>query len=50
MNPIPYLKGFAWISIVALCASIFSDFWLPMIIGAVVITLLIKFATGTTHR
>jgi hypothetical protein len=45
MNPIPYIKTFAWISIVALSCSIFSDFWLPMLIGAVVITLLIKLVT-----
>jgi hypothetical protein len=44
MNPIAYLKGFAWISIVALCCSIFSDFWLPMLLGAVVVTLLVRFA------
>ena len=42
MNPIPYIKFFAWISSVALCCSIFSDFWLPMLIGAIVLTLLIK--------
>ena len=45
LNPIPYLKGFAWLSIVALSCSIFSDFWLPMLIGAVVITVLVKLAT-----
>ncbi|QTN34163.1 hypothetical protein HZ994_18170 [Akkermansiaceae bacterium] len=45
MNPIPYLKAFAWISIAALCCSIFSDFWLPILIGAVVITVLVKLAT-----
>ena len=45
MNPITYLKAFAWLSIVALSCAIFSDFWLPMLIGAVVITLLIKIAT-----
>ena len=44
MNPIAYIKGFAWIAIVALCCSIFSDFWLPMLVGATVITLLVKFA------
>ena len=44
MNPTAYLKGFAWISIVALCCSIFSDFWLPMLIGAALITLLVKLA------
>ena len=30
MNPLPYLKSFAWLSLVALACSIFSDFWLPM--------------------
>jgi hypothetical protein len=44
MNASAYLKGFAWISIVALCCAILSDFWLPMLIGAVVITLLVKLA------
>ena len=44
MNPTSYLRAFAWISIVALSCSVFSDFWLPMLIGAVVITLLIKIA------
>ena len=44
MNVIAYLKGFAWLSIVALACSIFSDFWLPMLAGAVVIALLIRFA------
>jgi hypothetical protein len=42
MNPLPYLKGFAWISIVALSCSIFSAYWLPMLAGAIAITLLIK--------
>jgi hypothetical protein len=44
MNPIAYITGFAWIAIVALCLSIFTDFWLPMLVGAVVITLLIMLA------
>ena len=44
MNPASYLKAFAWISIVALCCSIFSDFWLPMLIGAVIVTLLVRLA------
>lgn len=43
MNYIAYLKVFAWISIVALCCAIFSHFWLPMLVGAVVATLLVKF-------
>ncbi len=42
MNPIPYLTAFAWLSIVALACSIFSDFWLPMLIGAGVVTLIVK--------
>jgi hypothetical protein len=45
MNPIPYLKAFAWISIVALCCSIFESYWVPMLIGALVITVLVKLAT-----
>ena len=45
MNPIAYLKGFAWLSSVALSCSIFSDFWLPMLIGAVVLTLFVKILT-----
>ena len=44
MNPIPYIKGFAWISIVALACSIFTEFWIPMIVGAVLVTLLIRLA------
>ncbi|WP_411844981.1 hypothetical protein AAFN60_13910 [Roseibacillus persicicus] len=44
MNPIPYLKGFAWLSLVALSCAIFSDFWLPMLLGAVVVTLLFRLA------
>ena len=45
MYPIAYLKGFAWLSIIALSCSIFSDFWLPMLIGAVVLTLFVKILT-----
>ncbi len=42
MNPVFYIKTFAWISIVALCCSIFTDFWLPMLIGAVIVTVLVR--------
>jgi hypothetical protein len=42
MNPIPYITLFAWISIIALSCSIFSDFWLPMLIGAMMLTVLLK--------
>ena len=40
MNPFFYIKIFAWITIVALACTIFSDFWLPMICGAAAVTLL----------
>jgi hypothetical protein len=40
MNPFFYIKVFAWITIVALACTVFSDFWLPMLCGAVAITLL----------
>ena len=30
-----YIHVFAGISITALCLQIFSDFWLPLILGAV---------------
>ncbi len=39
MNPVPYIKGFAWISIVALSCAIFTDYWVPMLIGAALVTL-----------
>jgi len=42
MNYIAYLKVFAWISIVALCCFIFSAFWLPMLIGALLVTVIYK--------
>lgn len=40
MNPFTYIRIFAWIAIVALVCSIFTDFWIPMLCGAVAITLL----------
>jgi hypothetical protein len=42
MNPTTYLTVFAWLAIIALSSSICSDFWMPMLAGAVVITLLIR--------
>ena len=45
MNPAPLFLTFAWIAIIALSMTILSSYWLPMLIGAVVITLLIKIAT-----
>jgi hypothetical protein len=40
MNPFPLIKIFAWIAIVALACSIFSNFWIPLLAGAVIMTLL----------
>jgi len=34
MRNVPYIHIFAGISIAALCLQIFSDFWLPIAIGA----------------
>ena len=41
MNPIPYIKGFAWISMIALCLLLFTGFWLPMLIGMAVVMILL---------
>ncbi|GAA5117409.1 hypothetical protein JIN84_17430 [Luteolibacter yonseiensis] len=35
MKPVPYLHIFAVISITALSLQIFTDFWVPVVIGAV---------------
>ena len=40
MNPKFLFLTFAWIAIVALSFSVLSDFWLPMLVGAVLVTLL----------
>jgi hypothetical protein len=40
MNPYLYIKIFAWIAIVALACSIFTSWWMPILFGAVAITLL----------
>jgi hypothetical protein len=34
MNPRPYIHVFAVLSITALSFQIFSDFWLPLAVGA----------------
>lgn len=41
MNPIPYIKAFAWISIIALCCLFASGFWLPILIGMAVVMFLL---------
>lgn len=44
MNPKFLFLIFAWIAILALSFSVLSDFWLPMLVGAVLITLLVRIA------
>ena len=44
MNPIPYIKAFAWIAIIALGCAFVSDFWIPMLIGAAIIAVLVRLA------
>lgn len=44
MNPVPYFLAFTWLAIVALGISILSDFWLPILIGGIVVTLLVRLA------
>lgn len=44
MNPRLYIHIFAVIAIVALCLQIFSNFWLPMSLGAAAAILLAFFS------
>ena len=44
MNPIPYILGFVWIALVALAMSVLSDFWLPILIGAAAVAILLAIA------
>jgi len=44
MNAKFLFLAFAWIAIVALSFSVLSDFWLPMLIGAVAAAILVRFA------
>jgi hypothetical protein len=46
MNPIFLFLIFAWIAIVALSFLVLSDFWLPMLVGAVLVTLLTSLAAS----
>lgn len=46
MNPVFYLKVFAWIAITGLCCIIFNDSWLPILIGTVVLTVVITLITS----
>ncbi len=49
MKPFTYIHIFAWIAIVALTCSIFTSYWIPMLVGALVITLLIS-AVNSSRR
>ena len=42
MNAVPYFKAFAWLALIALGLSITTDFWIPMLLGAVGMFLLIR--------
>ena len=44
MNPYTYIRIFAWIAIVALACSVFTEFWIPMIVGAAVVAILFRVA------
>lgn len=44
MKPWTLFLIFAWLAITALAMNILSDFWLPMLIGAVIIALLVRVA------
>ncbi len=41
---IPYLKACAWIDIIVLCCSLISTSWLPLLVGAIAICLLVRLA------
>ncbi len=49
MNPVPYLTAFAWIAIVGLCCMIFMDYWIPILVGTVVLTVLVALVTPRSH-
>ena len=48
MNPTPYLKGFAWLALIALGLSIFTNFWVPMLLGAIGTWLAVMLLKKTT--
>jgi hypothetical protein len=47
MNPKLIVFIFAWIAIIALSFSVISDFWLPMLLGAVLVTFLTSAANNS---
>jgi len=44
MKPWTLFLIFAWLAITALAMNLLSTFWLPMLIGAVVVSLLVRIA------
>lgn len=44
VKPWTLLHIFAWLAITALAMNILSDFWLPMVIGALIIAVLVRIA------
>ena len=49
MNPVSYLTAFAWIAIVGLGCMIFMDYWIPILVGTVVLTVLLKLVSPLNH-
>ena len=42
MNPIQWITAFAVLSITALTFALVSNFWVPLLVGAITLALLIK--------
>jgi len=42
MNPVPWITAFAALSITALTFALVSNFWIPMLVGALTLALIIK--------
>jgi hypothetical protein len=42
MHPVPWITAFAALSITALTFALVSNFWIPMLVGALTLALLIK--------
>ena len=44
VKPWTLILIFAWLAITALAMNIISDFWVPMLVGAIIIALLVRVA------
>ena len=44
VKPWSLILIFAWLAITALAMNIISDFWVPMLVGAIIIALLVRVA------